>query len=210
MMAYRSAEHETTSFTPNELMIGREVSTPLDLMYGMPNSVKVIPSNEWAWELKERLEEAHKLVRKNTDCSMKRQKKYHDVKNSWEQFDVGQLVYVFFPVKKVGTSGKFTSYWKGPFQVVGKMSDVLYSIDCGRNGSNQVIHCNRIRRCPQQVLKGEQGKHEYAVSDATNSKPDKDHSSEGVNDVPENNVNKDFQRFGRKTKLPVWMQDYVQ
>ena len=153
MMAYRSAEHETTGLTPNVLMLGREVSTPVDLMYGMSSSVKGIPSNKWALELKERLEEAHKLVRKNTDCSMKRQKKY-DVKNSWEQFDVGQLVYVFLPVKKVGISGKFTSYWKGPLQVVGKMSDVLYSIDCGGNGSHQVIHCDRIRRCPEQVMKG--------------------------------------------------------
>ena len=178
-------------------------------MYGMPNSVKGIPSNKWAWELKERLEEAHKMVRKNTDCSMKRQKKYHDVKNSWEQFDVGQHVYVFFPVKKVGTSGKFTSYWKGPFQVVGKMSDVLYSIDCGRNGSNQVIHCDRIRSCPQQVLKGEQGKPDHPVSDVNSSKPDKDDSKESSKDVSGNDEVQET-RFGRKTKLPVWMQDYVQ
>ena len=125
MMAYRSAEHETRGITPNVLMLGREVSTPLDLMYGMLNSVKCIPINKWAWELNERLERTHKLVRKNIDCSMKRQKKYmyHDVKNSLEQFDVGQQVYVFFPVKKVGTFGKFTSYWKGPFQGVGKMSE---------------------------------------------------------------------------------------
>ena len=143
---------------------------------------------------------------------MKRQKKYHDVKNSWEQFDVGQQVYVFFQVKKVGTSGKFTSYWKGPFQVVGKMSDVLYSIDCGRNGSNQVIHCERIRRCPQQVLKGEQGKSDHPVSDDNSSKPGKVDSSEGVNDIPGNDEKEEVQetRLGRKTKLPVWMQDYVQ
>ena len=44
-------------------MLGREVSTPLDLVYGMPNSVKGSPSNKWGWELKERLQEAHKLVR---------------------------------------------------------------------------------------------------------------------------------------------------
>ena len=73
MMACRSADHETTGFTRNVLMLGREVSTPLDLMYGMPSSVKDIPSNKWVWELKERLEEDHKFVQKNTDCSMKRQ-----------------------------------------------------------------------------------------------------------------------------------------
>ncbi|CAC5405631.1 unnamed protein product [Mytilus coruscus] len=33
MMAYRASEHETTGQTPNSLMLGRELSTPLDIMY---------------------------------------------------------------------------------------------------------------------------------------------------------------------------------
>lgn len=33
MQAYRSAVHETTGYTPNFLMLGRETTTPLDLMY---------------------------------------------------------------------------------------------------------------------------------------------------------------------------------
>jgi hypothetical protein len=36
MMAYRSTKHETTGCTPNSLMLGREVATPLDVMYEMP------------------------------------------------------------------------------------------------------------------------------------------------------------------------------
>ena len=66
------------------------------------------------------------------------------------------------------------------------MSDVLYSIDCGRNGSHQVIHCDRIRRCPQQVLKGEQGKPDHPISDANSSMPDKDNSKESSKNVPAN------------------------
>jgi transposase InsO family protein len=33
MMAYRATAHETTGFSPNMLMLGRETSTPLDLVY---------------------------------------------------------------------------------------------------------------------------------------------------------------------------------
>ena len=36
MMAYRATAHETTGFSPNMLMLGRETSTPLDLVYDMP------------------------------------------------------------------------------------------------------------------------------------------------------------------------------
>ena len=41
--AYRSAEHETTSCTPNSLMLGRKVATPPEVMYEMPPSVSDIP-----------------------------------------------------------------------------------------------------------------------------------------------------------------------
>jgi hypothetical protein len=39
MMAYRSAENETTGFTPNYLMLCREVSTPIDIMYEIPHAL---------------------------------------------------------------------------------------------------------------------------------------------------------------------------
>ena len=51
MMAYRSAEHETTGCTTNALMLGREVATPIDIMYQMPSGLGQVPQNRWAWEL---------------------------------------------------------------------------------------------------------------------------------------------------------------
>jgi hypothetical protein len=38
-----SALHETTGFTPNYLMLCREVSTPIDIMYEIPPNVKTFP-----------------------------------------------------------------------------------------------------------------------------------------------------------------------
>ena len=65
-MAYRSTDHETTGMSPNMLMFGREVSTPLDLMFELPNLSKPIPNNQWVWELRDRIETAHTLVRQYT------------------------------------------------------------------------------------------------------------------------------------------------
>ncbi|KAH3876062.1 hypothetical protein DPMN_039342 [Dreissena polymorpha] len=50
-MAYRPTENETTGFSPNSLMLGREVSTPLDLMYAMSVSFKKTPVNQWICEV---------------------------------------------------------------------------------------------------------------------------------------------------------------
>ncbi|CAG2234193.1 unnamed protein product [Mytilus edulis] len=68
----QSAQHETTGCTPNRMMLGREVATPVDLMYDVPDYLKKIPQNRWAWELQERMEEAHHFVRKHVGQEMVR------------------------------------------------------------------------------------------------------------------------------------------
>ena len=149
MMAYRASEHETTGQTPNSLMLGRELSTPLDIMYEMPPSIKDIPAHKWAWELKERLEDSHSFVRDKIKGEMRRQKHYHDLKLSYEHFDKGDEVYVYFPVRKVGLSSKLTSFWKGPFKILDKYSDLTYKVDhvdCGQKGKPQMIHVDRIKK----------------------------------------------------------------
>ena len=130
-------------------MLGREVSTILDLMFEIPSSVKVIPNNQWVWILQERLETAPDLVRQNTKQAIQRQKLVHDKRSLFETFNKSDKVLVYFPVKKVGTSSKFNLFWKGPFEVVDKISDVLYKVKCGRDLSEKVIHCEG------QVLVGE-------------------------------------------------------
>ena len=36
MMVFRSAVHETTGYTPCELMLGRQIEVPLDILLGRP------------------------------------------------------------------------------------------------------------------------------------------------------------------------------
>lgn len=36
MMVHRSAVHESSSFTPCELMLGRQIDLPIDLQLGRP------------------------------------------------------------------------------------------------------------------------------------------------------------------------------
>ena len=125
MMAYRSSEHETTGHSPNFLMLGRETATPLDIMYQKPSHIDKMPQSRWAWELKDRLEEAHKVVREHTNAEMLRQKRYHDRKLNWEDYKNGDLVYVYFPRHKSGLSPKLTSYWHGPFKIIAKLQSRL-------------------------------------------------------------------------------------
>ena len=51
MMAYMFTTHETTGFLHNsvKLHVGREICTPLDMMYEMPSSIRPVSQNEWVW-----------------------------------------------------------------------------------------------------------------------------------------------------------------
>ena len=133
-MAYTSVEHETTGCSPNYLMLEREVHTPLDNMYEIPASVKSIPANRWAWELKVKMEAAHRIVRENISGAMLRQKLLHDRNVSWEKFYKEDEVYVYFQRHIQGLSPKFTYYWRGAFRVSEKNTDVTYKVLCGRRG----------------------------------------------------------------------------
>ena len=209
MMAYRSSMHETTGMTPNALMLGREVCTPLDLMFELPSSVKCTPNNTWCWLLQERLENAHRHVRIHTEQSMVRQKHYHDRKLHWKTFSTGDRVCVYFPRTKPGKSPKFTTFWNGPYIVKSRLSDVTYLVDCGRNGRDQFIHVDRMRPLRSQILTGEMANDESSVKDddteasgsdmesETDGKADEEHAAE----VPS-------ARQFRSRRPPVWMADY--
>lgn len=51
MMAYRAARHISTKCGPNLLMLGREISCPLDIMVEIPseNTQKLCPSVYVKW-----------------------------------------------------------------------------------------------------------------------------------------------------------------
>jgi hypothetical protein len=43
MMAYRAAVHETTKVSPHEMMFGRTINLPIDLVIGHPDSNYIVP-----------------------------------------------------------------------------------------------------------------------------------------------------------------------
>ncbi len=142
---------------------------------------------------------------------MTRQKQMHDTRASYEKFGVGDNVYVYFPVKKVVTSSKFTSFWRGPYQIMGKLSAVLYKVDCGRNKTTQVIHCNRIKKCREQTLTGEAEEAEVGNEGMEDTYDDTDvhFPDPAINDRPITEVDDLLSGEKRHRRPPVWAKDYV-
>ena len=101
------------------------------------------------------MKEIHKHVREYVKGAMHLQKKYYDQKLSWQSFQPGDQVFIFFPNVKPGLT-KLAYLWREPFKVIAKITDVTYKINCGRKGKPQVIHVDRIRKKYPQNLPGEE------------------------------------------------------
>lgn len=145
------------------------------------------------------MEDAHKYVREHTGTEMLRQKKYHDKKLNWENFKIGDLVFVYFPRHKSGLSPKLTSYWHGPFKVLAQLSDVNYKVNCGPRDTPQVIHVDRMRLVRSQVLTGEDKNKRVPETNLENN----DQAETNSLDRENQNV-----RPKRTKQLPSWLKDY--
>jgi hypothetical protein len=112
----------------------------------LPFHKQKVPRNESVWIERERMQRGNASVRQRGKGALLREKHYHDMK-MYKQFKFGDQVYVYFPERKTGCSSKLTSYWRGPFQALSKVSEVLYKINCERKGKEQVVPCDRIKIC---------------------------------------------------------------
>ena len=146
MLAYRTTPQESTKVTPFRMMFGREANLPIDLILGRPPSHQGInlDSNEYVWELREKMETVFDIARKNLEKSAMHQKRLYDRKIGGKAFKEGDLVWLAVTGKKIGISPKLQRRWRGPFRVRTKLSEVLYQLHKPGHRS-QIVHFNRLK-----------------------------------------------------------------
>jgi len=146
LMAYRSAQHETTIHTPAKLMFGRELRLPVDLATGRPPQEVTDPISNYAQMLQERLITAHRLVRNSMRTAGNNMKTRYDWHSREVKYNVGDHVWLHNPLRKRGLSPKLQSPWEGPYEILQVMSDVTYKIRRGSQKRSRVVHADRLWR----------------------------------------------------------------
>ena len=128
MMAYRSTPHASSGLSPNEMVYGRQISMPVDVMVGSPPDEQEGDENDYVESLKIKLENAYDLAREHLGVSAEHQKKYYDLKAIDEPYVVGDLVWLVNQTRRRGKCPKLQRKWLGPFLVTRKVNDVTYRI----------------------------------------------------------------------------------
>ncbi|GBM70035.1 Retrovirus-related Pol polyprotein from transposon 412 [Araneus ventricosus] len=142
LLAYRSAEHEVTGLTPAEMLFGRTLRFPCDILFGRPSETPSSP-NEYMKNLEARLESIHAFARERIKLASERMKTRYDSRATHYHFKEGHLVWMYNPKRRRGLSPKLQQNWEGPYTVVKKLNNVVYRVQRSPNAKPKVIHINR-------------------------------------------------------------------
>ena len=144
LFAYREAPQESTGFSPFELLFGRTVRGPVQILKELWTKEFDVPdiktSYQYVVELRERIEEGLALAQEALSQSQTRYKKYYDKKAKARKFEVGNQVLMLLPTD----SNKLLMQWKGPYKIeqVVSVNDYKVNID----GKLKTYHANMLKK----------------------------------------------------------------
>ena len=78
---------------------------------------------------------------------------YYDKMRREGKYEIGDLVLLYKPERKVGQAQKLMINWVGPYKIIGRQSDLNYeieAIDCDQTKSirtkREIVHIERLRK----------------------------------------------------------------
>jgi len=106
MEAYRTSRNEATGYMPNMLTLGRDVRTPVDIVYGSVGDAANESYDDYVENVRERMTSAYEQARQALRKAAERNKRYYDVRVWPNKFKEGDWVLYFNPRKFVGKQDK--------------------------------------------------------------------------------------------------------
>ena len=87
------------------------------------------------------LSEMFDLARENLQKSAVREKRHYDARVNSKSFEIGNLVWFYWPVK----AKKLSSPWVGPFEIVKSLKPAVYEIKSQSSGKLRRTHVDNLR-----------------------------------------------------------------
>ena len=145
LFAYREVPQASTGFSPFELLYGRQVRGPLDVLKeaweGDNRSDESVVS--YVLLVRERLERMAELVQENLSRSQKQQKVWYDRNARSREFQPGDQVLVLLPT----STNKLIAQWQGPYVVVRRLGKVNYEVEMDdKRKKKKTMHVNMLRK----------------------------------------------------------------
>ena len=144
MAAYRASVHQSTGFSPNYLMFGREVQAPVDLVFDIPAEEPLASYDDYVTSLENRKRQAYGLVRKNLGVTAERMNRQYDLRVRPLKFHRGEWVLYYNPRKFQGRQQKWQRKFS-PYLVIKELPPVNYLIQKTRRSRPIVAHVDKLK-----------------------------------------------------------------
>jgi len=149
MAAYRATRHDATGYSPNMLFLGREVSTPLDLVMGLPHDQRSTCAgyDDFVQVVEQRAMDAYEVARKHLRKNAERRKNAYDIRVRQQQFQVGDWVWYYYPRRYRNKSPKWQKHYIGPFLIVRLIQPSNYVLQRSARSKAFVVHADKLKKC---------------------------------------------------------------
>ena len=128
LFAYREAPQASTGFSPFELLYGRTVRGPMQVLKEIWTEAETPETQntyQYVLDLRNRLEETCQIARESLMEAKEDYKHHYDKKTRSRIFKVGQKVNILLPTDH----NKLLLQWKGPYEVVEVLNRMDYKVD---------------------------------------------------------------------------------
>ncbi len=143
LCAYRASVNESTGCSPNMVMLGREITLPIDLMYPHPQEGQYRCPIEYVEWVRAAMLENFERVRHQLGWAANRQKKYYDKRAQVRKFERGDWVWRLHPAAIAKSKLNFP--YTGPFLVTSVVSEVNYEIQRSPGDKKLVVHVDHLK-----------------------------------------------------------------
>ncbi|GBN68757.1 hypothetical protein AVEN_221205-1 [Araneus ventricosus] len=143
LLAYRRAEHEVIRLTPAEMLFGRTLRMPCDILFGRPSETPSSP-NEYMKNLEAHFESVHAFAIERIKLASELMKTRYDSRVRDHHFIDGDIVRMYDRKPWRSLSSKLHQNWDGPYTVVKKLNYVVYRVQRSPNAKSKVIHINQL------------------------------------------------------------------
>ena len=144
LFAYREAKHETTGFSPFEMLYGRHVRGPLSIVKEEWEDLKREDVKQSAisyiLDARERLKKMTALDNSREISQKEKQKKYFDKKTKDRQLKVHDKVLLLLPT----STNNLLAEWRGPYEIIDQVSPVDYTVKMKKK--TKTFHINMIKK----------------------------------------------------------------
>ncbi len=141
LFAVRQVACRDTGFSPHELVFGKIMRGPLDLLYAgwVDECYDGMDVSSWVVGLQDTL---HEVAVVNASAATDASRSAFNKHKSVRELEVGGKVLLRVP----GLCGSLEASWEGPYDVVERLSRVNYKVCKGGVGRKRVVHSNITKR----------------------------------------------------------------